>query len=58
MKHLPESWVIPVVAEAIEIPVAPVAFVRKVVLLMVQINLKRLFTFLSSKSYVRTTGGF
>ena len=34
-KLLPESWVIPVVAEAIEIPVAPVAFVRNVVLLRV-----------------------
>lgn len=50
MKHLPESWVIPVVAEAIEIPVAPVAFVRKVVLFTVQIRSKPVIHFSSQKS--------
>ena len=50
MKHLPESWVIPVVAEAIEIPVAPVAFVRKVVLFTVQIRSKPVIHFSTQKS--------
>jgi len=39
-KFLPERCVIPVVAEAIEIPVWPVAFVRNVVLINVQIRWK------------------